>query len=460
MNLTNFLLNNLIVEDTREILESHHLFLKTRYNEKYYTGEIPYITPGQLFRALGLSTKFVGITGTNGKTTTAFALSYILHQLGFRVATQGTEGFFYNLQQMEGRSLTTPTLLTTLKRAVKYRPDFFIMEVSSHGIAQGRVEGIDWSLKIFTSFSQDHLDYHRSIEVYKQVKESFFSDTTPKLLFRTAPIRINPENGILIGEGLLKKLGKIQLLGEFNRENLGLAVAGALALTGKELEQILAIASQFEGVPGRMEVISHFPLIIIDYAHTPEGIERVLEGTGAIQKVVLFGAGGERDRKKRIKMGEVADRLADFIILTNDNPRCENPSQILADISKGIKNTPFIVIPNRIEAIKMGVNLIFRKREKEIGKNFDKSIKERKKGQREEYKVQTVRPIPSLKRKQGVGKEMGERAMEMGTVTNSIGLFLLGKGNENYIQYCNRKIPYSERETLLKILSQFQTGPD
>jgi UDP-N-acetylmuramoyl-L-alanyl-D-glutamate--2,6-diaminopimelate ligase len=395
------ILNGTIIEDSR-CFESGKIFLKTPYNQHYVDDSIPFITPQQLIGELHLPTKFIGITGTNGKTTTAFAISYLLHHLGYNVGTQGTLGFYFNLEPMEPSSLTTPTLLTTLKRALKFLPDFFVMEVSSHAIAQGRVEGIPWVMKVFTSFSQDHLDYHHTLEEYKRVKESFFQDETPKVIRQTPNFHFNPTNAIVVDEKKVKGLKEMKMIGDFNRYNLMLAVEAVHYLTGLDKKTLLEIIAQFPGVEGRTEVVQKEPPIIIDFAHTPDGIEKVLQTLPNRRKIVVIGAGGNRDRTKRLLMGKAVDRYADFIILTNDNPRCENPSQILTDLSRGIEKTPYIVIPDRKKAIEYGISLL------------------------------------------GKGDA----------------LYILGKGAERYIELCGEKIPFQDRqvvEEILKKSSHFQT---
>jgi len=407
MDLIHYLKNDLITDNTKN-LTSKSLFLKTFQNQKYSKHIKNFITPKELLETLNLKTKFIGITGTNGKTTTAFVLSFLLKKLGFNVAMQGTEGFFYNLEKKEPKTLTTPPILTTIKRVFKYKPDFFIMEVSSHAIVQDRIEGIDFSAKIFTSFSQDHLDFHKSMDEYKKVKESFFQDETIKII--NGELRIENGEWEIINIGgydfkinsknlyVLEKpiIDDISMAGEFNKMNFSLALKTAQILTNSPFSILNSQLKYFKGVPGRMEIVSKNPLIIIDFAHTPDGIKNVLSSVKG-KKLIVFGAGGDRDREKRVKMGEVADNLADFIILTNDNPRCENPLEIIKDISKGIKNTPFKIIENRREAIKEAIR---------EAKNFD-------------------------------------------------AVFILGKGDEKYIELCNQKIPFSDREEAKKCLGLY-----
>jgi UDP-N-acetylmuramoyl-L-alanyl-D-glutamate--2,6-diaminopimelate ligase len=381
-----------IVDSTKE-LTSSKIFLKTAQNAKYAKDIKNFITPKELLKKLNLKTKFIGITGTNGKTTTAFALSFLLKNAGFNVATQGTEGFFFNLEKKEEKTLTTPPIFTTVKRAYKYKPDFFVMEVSSHSIVQNRIEALEFVAKIFTSFSQDHLDFHKSIDEYRRVKESFFQDDVLKIVngkkekdivkIGEVDFKFNLNNLYVLQKPILED---IPMAGEFNKMNLSLAYKCASFFTDK------LSFDGFKGVSGRMEIINKNPFIVIDFAHTPDGIEKVLESVSG-KKLVVFGAGGDRDKDKREKMGKVASKFADFIIITNDNPRCENPIDIANDIKKGINITHKIIL-NRKEAIKEALK---------IAKNFDVVL-------------------------------------------------ILGKGDEKFIEFCNKKVPFNDKEIVLELL--------
>ena len=405
MDLIHYLQNDLITDNTKE-LTPNKVFLKTAQNSKYSKHIKNYILPKELLNSLKLPTKFIGITGTNGKTTTAFVLSYLLKELGFNVATQGTEGFFYNLDKTQSKTLTTPSIFTTIKRAFKYKPDFFVMEVSSHAIVQQRIEGIEFFAKLFTSFSQDHLDFHKSMEEYKRVKESFFQDEAVKVVngkwkmengkFSIVEIggydfRINKKNLYVLEKPIVDE---ISMAGGFNKMNFSLAI---------KLAQIIYPSfsifhfplNNFKGVPGRMEIISYKPFIIVDFAHTPDGMENVLKSIND-KKIVVFGAGGDRDKGKRVLMGKVASENADFVILTNDNPRCEDEIKIIKDIEKGLTHNNYLIIPDRKEAIKKGIEL--------------------------------------------AKKE-------------SATLLVLGKGDERYIQKCKEKIPFSDRDVIHSLLS-------
>jgi UDP-N-acetylmuramoyl-L-alanyl-D-glutamate--2,6-diaminopimelate ligase len=405
MDVKNLLLNGLITDNTNE-LNSERLFLKTFQNTKYSLNISEYITPSELLKKLNLKTKFIGITGTNGKTTTAFVLGYLLRQAGYDVGVQGTEGFYLNGEKKENKTLTTPPILTTIKRAAKYEPDFYIMEVSSHAIVQQRIEGIKFAAKILTSFSQDHLDFHKTMNEYKSVKESFFQDESIKIMngqwtmengkliivnIGGYDFKVNPKNLYVLEKPIVNE---IPMAGEFNKMNFSLALKTAEFLTNKPLSILHFLLKHFKGVPGRMEIVSKAPLVIIDFAHTPDGMEKVLKAVAG-KKLVIFGAGGDRDREKRRLMGEVAEKYADYIILTEDNPRCENAEDICLEIAKGITNKPFEIILDRKKAIKKGL----------------------------------------------------KKAEDNGYV-----LMVLGKGDENYIQYCDKKIEYSDRETVKRLL--------
>ena len=410
MNYKELLKKDLITDNTKE-LSKNKLFLKTVQNEKYAGNILKYITPEELLSDLKLKTKFIGITGTNGKTTTAFVLGYLLRRMGYGVGIQGTEGFYFNDEKKEPKTLTTPPILTTIKRAAKYEPDFYIMEVSSHAIAQQRIEGIEFIAKILTSFSQDHLDFHKTMQEYKRVKESFFQDESVKII-NGELIDKNEKCKVIIGGFdffvncknlyVLKEpiVNDIPMVGEFNKMNFSLAFKTASLLTYSMPSQLHNFTTDFKGVPGRMEIVSKKPFVIIDFAHTPDGMEKVLSAVEG-KKIAVFGAGGDRDKDKRHLMGTVADQYVDYIILTEDNPRCENVNDICKEIAKGIKNTPFEIILNRKEALK-------------------KALK--------------------------IAKE------------KNLTLMVLGKGDESYIEYCGKKIDYSDRETVKKLLESCYEG--
>ncbi len=309
--------------------------------------------------------KLIGITGTNGKTTTAGAIYSILLDLGYPCAMQGTRGVFINDEKLEGKTLTTPLIFNTLnhiKEAKNRGCKFFVMEVSSHAIEQNRIEGLEFALKIYTNLTQDHLDYHKTFKEYKRVKESFFLDESPKLINKDArKIEFNITNaytyaldlpatfnvtaytlkdGISVAIRHFDKMATFHshLHGIFNIYNLLVAVSAVSLVTKEPLNKICEAVENFGGVSGRMEVVSQNPLVIVDFAHTPDGMNQVLDSLKDKKISLVFGAGGDRDKSKRALMGRVANRYAKKIYLTSDNPRSENPKAILEEIKEGIRD--------------------------------------------------------------------------------------------------------------------------
>jgi len=415
-----------VTEDTREVADNV-FFLKTKLNERYLDrlkGNVTIINSKDLIKAWGLDElKVVGITGTNGKTTTAAAIYSILTDLDEISALQGTRGFFVDDEQIKPKSLTTPTLLQTLhnmKVAKAKGAKYFIMEVSSHAIDQDRIEGIDFSLKVFTNLTQDHLDYHKSMQEYARVKSQFFMDESLKLLNKDEikKIEFNPTKAYTysldepssfkveafsLNSGItavINHLGEIatfksSLVGLFNVYNLTAAVASVKLLTQKPLQEICDMVEYFGGVSGRMEVVSREPLIIVDFAHTPDGILKVLDSIKDRDIAVVFGAGGDRDKDKRAKMGLAAARYAKKIYITSDNPRSEKPEDIIEDIAKPIaKKDGVVKIVDREEAIKRAID------------------------------------------------ELNDNEV----------LLILGKGDEDYIEINGKKIPYSDKEVVKRYL--------
>jgi UDP-N-acetylmuramoyl-L-alanyl-D-glutamate--2,6-diaminopimelate ligase len=328
--------------------------------------------------------KIVGITGTNGKTTTASAIYSFLLDLGYKAAFQGTRGFFMNDAVVEGKTLTTPSVLSTyvhIYQAVEAGCDFFIMEVSSHAIVQKRIEGLRFELKILTNITQDHLDYHKTIGEYISVKNSFFQDESKKLINKDeekASFNIkntftygieNPATYKLMAYSLNNaSSGIIQYMQEevvpftsslhgfFNLYNLMAAISAVHLLSGKKLEEIVEVVDNFAGVSGRMEQVSEEPNVIVDFAHTPDGMAQVLNALKEKELLVVFGAGGDRDRSKRPMMGRVASNLAKKVYITSDNPRMEDPEQIVEDILQGIEDRSNVLVElNRKKAIEMAL---------------------------------------------------------------------------------------------------------
>jgi len=378
-----------VTENSKEC-DAETAFVLTAQNEKYLQNAkdnnahsiIKIAEIASLFRVDEI--KIVGITGTNGKTTTASAMYSFLLDLDYKAAMQGTRGLFMNDEVYEGKSLTTPSVLNTYKhiyQAVEAGCEYFIMEVSSHAIVQKRVEGLAFELKILTNITQDHLDYHKTLEDYIYVKNSFFADEGKKLINRDEPrAKFNFKNAYTYSienpstyrlmayslndgsSGIIQHFQEIvpftaSTHGFFNLYNLMAAISGVHLITDKKLEEIADVVDNFAGVTGRMEQVCQAPNVIVDFAHTPDGMQQVLNALREKELLVVFGAGGDRDTLKRPLMGKVAASLAKKVFITSDNPRHENPEAIVRDILAGIEDTSNVVVElNRKKAIELALD--------------------------------------------------------------------------------------------------------
>ncbi len=339
----------------------------------------------------GESLDLLGVTGTNGKTTTAFLLHHLMMALGEKVGLVGTiENRIGN--QSLATTYTTPEpieLNRVLRAMVDAGCTTCAMEVSSHGLALDRVRGLAFRVGVFTNLTHDHLDFHGSAEAYEAAKKRLFdglqADSTAVLncddqawkrmvadtsahisTFGTsadADIRVEVLDNAL--DGLLLRLDgiekKFRLAGRFNALNLAAAYAVGREL-GHSKEAVLGALTEAPGVPGRFETFTSEDAVlgVVDYAHTPDALDNVLQtarqmmGDGHLR--VVFGCGGDRDRTKRPRMARVAETHADRIILTNDNPRTEDPIAILAEIRSGLQRPEAAAtIPDRAEAIATAV---------------------------------------------------------------------------------------------------------
>jgi len=378
------------VSENSQECDPQTAFVLTTQNEKYLqnakdNGAHSIIEIGEIAKLFGINKiKIVGITGTNGKTTTASAIYSFLLDLDYKVAMQGTRGFFMNDEVVAGKSLTTPSVLNTymhIYQAVQAGCEYFIMEVSSHAIVQKRVEGLNFELKILTNITQDHLDYHKTIGEYIAVKNSFFQDEEKKLINKDEPrAAFNIKNTFTYGienpstyrlmayslndasSGIIQHFQEIvpftaSLHGFFNLYNLMAAISAVHILTGKKLENVAEVVDNFAGVSGRMEQVCEAPNVIVDFAHTPDGMQQVLNALKEKELLVVFGAGGDRDREKRPLMGRVASALAKKIYITSDNPRNEDPELIVQEILAGIEDKGNVTVElNRKKAIEMALD--------------------------------------------------------------------------------------------------------
>lgn len=380
--------NSFITDNTLEC-EKECFFLQTTQNAKFHAQALEkgakIIDVNECKKLLKIDEKIqvIGITGTNGKTTTAAAIYSILLDLGYKCGLCGTRGAFINDEQIDEKSLTTSPILKTLEYlqiATQKKCDFFIMEVSSHALVQNRIEGLNFAAKIFTNITQDHLDFHGTFENYKEAKELFFTDESLKFINKDAlAIKFNVRNAFTYGienpalyqikaysleEGISTIVtNKNQtfhidspLLGLFNLYNLLVASACVNELVKPDLKDLEKAISGFGGVCGRVEQVAKG--VIVDFAHTPDGIEKVLDTLKNKKLIVVFGAGGDRDKTKRPLMGKIVEHFAKIAIITSDNPRSEEPKTIMEEILSGFtKKEKVLMIEDRKEAIKKALEL-------------------------------------------------------------------------------------------------------
>ncbi|GAC1515385.1 MAG: UDP-N-acetylmuramoyl-L-alanyl-D-glutamate--2,6-diaminopimelate ligase [Gemmatimonadaceae bacterium] len=343
------------------------------------------------------SLSLIGVTGTNGKSTTVSMLRHLLDDPISRSASIGTLGVLRGSEGEElpgGAGLTTPgpiELQHVLRRLVDAGVRTVALEVSSHSLDQRRVEGLRFGAAIFTNLTRDHLDYHGTMEAYFAAKARLVEQLAPDgtavvnvddLAWRAlppAPARITVSTGSADADiaarairctprgsewtlTMRRSVGgrpasalpvHLPLIGDFNVANAVAAAAGAVAL-GAEPDVVAARLSSLPQVPGRLEILNTHPTVLRDYAHTPDALQRALGAvrpfaTGRV--IVVFGCGGDRDKGKRPEMGAIAERAADFVILTSDNPRTENPEAILDQIEQGMTGTNHERIEDRRRAI-------------------------------------------------------------------------------------------------------------
>ncbi|MBU8877720.1 UDP-N-acetylmuramoyl-L-alanyl-D-glutamate--2,6-diaminopimelate ligase [Bacillus sp. FJAT-29790] len=342
----------------------------------------------------------IGITGTNGKTTTSHLIEKILSDAGRKTGLIGTMYTKIGEKSYEVKN-TTPESLTLqriFKQMVDVGVESTVMEVSSHALDEGRVHGCDFNLAVFTNLTQDHLDYHKTMDEYRIAKGllfsqlgSAFSYTMPKYaiinvddLASQAYIKATAVHVLTYGIDnqadlqainiqmtatgtsfdLLSPFGKykvsLQLIGKFSVYNV-LAAIGAGIASGLPIEQIIQSIEEVRGVSGRFETVDagqNFS-VIVDYSHTPDSLENALKTVNQFAKKRVFtivGCGGDRDRSKRPLMAEIACRLSTDPIFTSDNPRSEDPIQILKDMEDGAKGKSYKIILDRKEAIHYAVN--------------------------------------------------------------------------------------------------------
>ena len=338
--------------------------------------------------------RLVGVTGTNGKTTTTALLRALLHEESSPAASVGTLGVLLGAAGEPtpgGAGLTTPGPVE-LQRLLRALTDAGVrnvaMEVSSHSLDQGRVTGLVFAAAVFTNLTRDHLDYHRTMEAYFAAKAKLISylapdgvavinsgesawaalpDAPKKFLFgRRGDLLVSREvrHSLAGAEFELTYEGRshpvaLPLIGDFNVENAAAAAAAALQL-GVPMPLVASRLSSAPQVPGRLEILAREPTIIRDYAHTPDALERLLKALQPMcegRLIAVFGCGGDRDKGKRPLMGAIASRLADVAIVTSDNPRTEDPEQIIDDVVAGMTAGEYERIEDRRAAIGRAIEI-------------------------------------------------------------------------------------------------------
>jgi UDP-N-acetylmuramoyl-L-alanyl-D-glutamate--2,6-diaminopimelate ligase len=380
--------------------------------------------------------KVFGITGTNGKTSSSYILASVLNQLNISSGVIGTVEYRLG-EKIYGKGQTTPhpkIWYKTLAQMVEDGAQAVACEVSSHALWQRRIYGTRFEGVIFTNLSRDHLDYHRTMEGYFSAKRLLFSEyryragvvngddpyglrLAKEFSLPTFGMGSSCDYRILekwttlegIGFKLLTPEGKTltfssNLRGEFQIFNLAGVVSLLLSL-GFNPEKLREAVRNLPQIPGRFEVVVEKPFtVIVDYAHTPDALEKLLMAVTKLQPrriITVFGAGGNRDRSKRPLMGAAAERFSDWVIVTSDNPRFEEPLSIIEDILKGIKDSSKVKVePDRREAIRLALKL----------------------------------------------------AQEGDIVV------VAGKGHEDYQEIKGEKYPFDDRKVVLELLDQLQKG--
>ena len=333
--------------------------------------------------------RLVGVTGTNGKTTTVGMLRHLLDEVNARAASIGTLGVLVGGEgePLDGGSgLTTPGPVE-LQRVLRALHDRGVrtvaMETSSHALHQRRVEGLEFEAAVFTNLTRDHLDYHGTMEAYFEAKSLLVAHLTPEgvavinaddpaweslprtkrtVRFGTtraadvhaADIRCTPDGSrfSLVFDGQPHEVA-LPMIGDFNVANALAAAACAWAL-GAAPQTIVARLGTMPQVPGRLEIVNGRPTVLRDYAHTPDALERALLALRPLTKgrlLVVFGCGGDRDRGKRPVMGRIAATLADVTYVTSDNPRTEDPDAIIDEVERGMDGAPHHRFADRLAAI-------------------------------------------------------------------------------------------------------------
>lgn len=368
----NYSVETVIVESTRQ-------YLKEYLYKNYY----PLIK----------DMKLIGITGTNGKTTIGLMVYQILKKLKQNVAYMGTVGFYYGdvKKPMLNTTPDVDVLYNMLLEAKDYGIEYFVMEVSSHALAKERIYGLEFDEVAFTNLTQDHLDYHKTLENYANAKRKLFTKTRNDkiaiingddpyhqhfMLPENNNITISNKYGdVKIKEINFSHLGttfkfsyldkqyetSLNMVGRYNIYNYLISLL-LINKLGFKIEEILLLNNELKAPAGRMELIKdNTNSIFVDYAHTPDAVENVIKSAQEFKSgriITIIGCGGNRDPLKRPIMGKIAVDNSDHVIFTSDNPRKEEPEDILNDITANLTNDNFEVIVDRRKAIIKGIDLL------------------------------------------------------------------------------------------------------
>lgn len=330
--------------------------------------------------------KLIGVTGTNGKTTTCYLLYQALNMLNIKCAYIGTLGF-YTLEKIEKLDNTTPNILDIYEMLLyckKNNYKYIAMEVSSQGLFYDRLHGLLFDYTVFTNLTRDHLDFHKSMNNYLKEKQKLFKklkqngikivnnddkykdyfkdNKTITYGFNNSDYTINDYSSNL--DGTIFKINNISyntnLIGKHNIYNLSIVII-ILNLLKIDSEIIIEIVSKLKHAIGRMDTIKYNNnLIIIDYAHTPDAVEKIIKSVCNLGNnvITIIGCGGNRDKEKRPIMGSIAAKYSDYVIFTSDNPRNEDPLDILNDIVQNIDTINYEIEENREKAIKKGIQML------------------------------------------------------------------------------------------------------
>lgn len=325
----------------------------------------------------------VGVTGSKGKTTTTYLCKHLLEKIGLKCGLIGTiETWIDHRIPSQYTTQDASANQKLLKEMVNLNCKAAVLEVSSHGLDQGRVEEVAFDCGIFTNLYPDHLDYHQSVELYANAKKRLFS-----MVKGTSILNVDNPWSTFMGKGItigiekqadiraekivFTEFGteftvngvqcKMPLIGMYNVYNVLSAFALGV-IQGKNLSEMSEFFLDFAGVPGRLErVINESGKhVFVDYAHTGESLRQTLETLRKVAKqklIVVFGCGGDRDKARRLQMAEAAEKMADFAIITTDNPRSEDPEMIVKEIKTGFKKSNYQVIMDRKEAIQEAISM-------------------------------------------------------------------------------------------------------